>query len=94
MPKTNSPSLADELFSGVRAAQYVRMSTDHQKYSIQNQADAIAAYAARHGIAIVHSYEDAGRSGLRLNGRQGLQGLIADKQMAQLKRMKKRGKSA
>jgi DNA invertase Pin-like site-specific DNA recombinase len=78
MPKPNAPSFADELFSGVRAAQYVRMSTDLQKYSIQNQADAIAAYAARHGIAIVHSYEDAGRSGLRLNGRQGLKDLIAD----------------
>lgn len=76
--ETNSPSFPDELFSGVRAAQYVRMSTDLQKYSIQNQADAISAYAARHGITIVHSYEDAGRSGLRLNCRQGLKDLIAD----------------
>jgi predicted site-specific integrase-resolvase len=75
---TNSPLSADELFSSVRAAQYVRMSTELQKYSIQNQADAIAAYAARHGITIVHSYEDAGRSGLRINGRQGLKDLIAD----------------
>ena len=31
----------------VRAAQYVRMSTEHQKYSTENQAEAIAAYAAR-----------------------------------------------
>ena len=61
-----------------RAAQYVRMSTDLQKYSPQNQADAIAAYAARHGIIIVRSYEDAGRSGLRINGRKGLKDLIAD----------------
>jgi DNA invertase Pin-like site-specific DNA recombinase len=75
---TNSLLSVDELFSGVRAAQYVRMSTDLQKYSIQNQADAIAAYAARHGITVVHSYEDAGRSGLRINGRQGLKDLIAD----------------
>ena len=30
-----------------RAAQYVRMSTTQQKYSIENQAAAIAAYAAR-----------------------------------------------
>ena len=28
-----------------RAAQYVRMSTNHQRYSIENQAAAIAAYA-------------------------------------------------
>ena len=30
----------------LRAAQYVRMSKEHQKYSTQNQADAIAAFAA------------------------------------------------
>jgi DNA invertase Pin-like site-specific DNA recombinase len=57
---------------GLRAAQYVRMSTDKQKYSIQNQKEAIAAYAARHDLAIVGTYEDAGRSGLRIDGRQGL----------------------
>src|SRR5262249_21272088 len=28
-----------------KAAQYVRMSTDYQKYSTENQADAIAKYA-------------------------------------------------
>jgi predicted site-specific integrase-resolvase len=33
-------------FYGRRAAQYVRMSTKRQKYSIENQAAAIAAYAA------------------------------------------------
>jgi hypothetical protein len=31
-----------------RAAQYVRMSTDLQRYSIENQAAAIAAYAQAH----------------------------------------------
>ncbi|WP_245459316.1 MULTISPECIES: recombinase family protein [unclassified Mesorhizobium] len=29
----------------VRAAQYVRMSTDHQSYSIDNQKDAIREFA-------------------------------------------------
>jgi len=28
-----------------RAAQYIRMSTDHQKYSIENQKQIIAEYA-------------------------------------------------
>jgi len=28
-----------------KAAMYVRMSTDHQKYSTENQADAIREYA-------------------------------------------------
>lgn len=62
----------------MRAAQYVRMSTEHQKYSTENQAEAIAAYAARHGFEIIRTYEDAGKSGLRMDGRAGLQKLIAD----------------
>jgi len=60
----------------VRAAQYVRMSTDHQRYSTENQADAIAAYAARHGMRIVRTFADEGRSGLNIGGRDGLRRLI------------------
>lgn len=59
-----------------RAAQYVRMSTDMQRYSIKNQSEAIAVYAARRGLTIVQSYEDAGRSGLRIEGRPALQELV------------------
>ena len=63
---------------GQRAAQYVRMSSDPQKYSIEIQAAAIAAYAARRSIEIVCTYSDPGRSGLRIKGRGGLQQLIYD----------------
>ena len=66
--------------TGKRAAQYVRMSTDLQQYSIQNQADAIATYAERRGIAIVRSYADEGRSGLNIEGRDALRRLIGDVQ--------------
>jgi DNA invertase Pin-like site-specific DNA recombinase len=66
-----------------RAAQYLRMSTDLQKYSIENQAAAIAAYAARRNISIVRTYADRGRSGLRMAGREGLQELIEDVQFKQ-----------
>jgi DNA invertase Pin-like site-specific DNA recombinase len=61
-----------------RAAQYVRMSTEHQQYSTENQADAIARYAERHGLQIVRTYADEGKSGLNLEGRAALQQLIAD----------------
>lgn len=62
----------------VRAASYVRMSTDHQRYSTENQADAIEAYAARHGMEIVRRYVDEGKSGLRTDGRSGFERLMAD----------------
>jgi DNA invertase Pin-like site-specific DNA recombinase len=65
---------------GRRAAQYVRMSTDMQRYSIENQTDAIARYAAQRGLSIVRSYEDAGRSGLKIEGRLALTTLIDDVQ--------------
>jgi DNA invertase Pin-like site-specific DNA recombinase len=61
-----------------RAAEYVRMSTDHQKYSTQNQQDAIAAYAANRGLAIVCTYKDEGKSGLHIERREALQRLIGD----------------
>ena len=62
----------------IRAAEYVRMSTEHQKYSTENQADAIREYAARRGIEIIRTYADAGKSGLRLDGRDALKQLIED----------------
>jgi DNA invertase Pin-like site-specific DNA recombinase len=56
------------------------MSTEHQKYSTENQAEAIRQYAARRGIEIVRTYADEGKSGLRLDGRDALKQLIADVQ--------------
>jgi DNA invertase Pin-like site-specific DNA recombinase len=63
---------------GKRAAQYVRMSTDLQQYSIQNQTDAMTSYAEKRGIEIVRSYADEGRSGLNIEGRDALRRLIYD----------------
>lgn len=62
----------------VRVAEYVRMSTDHQRYSTENQSDAIHAYAAAHGMDIVRSFRDEGKSGLAIEGRDALQALLAD----------------
>lgn len=72
------PSKTDGASSGLRAAQYVRMSTDHQKYSTENQADVLAAYAARRNLTIVRTYADEGRSGLRADNREALTQLIDD----------------
>lgn len=62
----------------IRGAQYVRMSTEHQRYSTENQSDAIAQYAEQRGIDIVRTYSDEGKSGLRIQGRDGLKQLIDD----------------
>ena len=61
-----------------RAAQYVRMSTEHQQYSTSNQEDAIREYASRRGFEVVRTYADEGRSGLSVSGRDGLRALIDD----------------
>lgn len=62
----------------VRAAEYVRMSTEHQQYSTDNQAAAIRRYADEHGYEIIRTYKDDGKSGLNLSGRAGLRRLLSD----------------
>lgn len=62
----------------VRAAEYVRMSTEHQKYSTDNQASEIRRYAIKRGFDIVRTYADEGKSGLRIDGRASLQKLLQD----------------
>ena len=64
--------------SKIRAAQYVRMSTEHQQFSTDNQIDAISRYAEQHGYEIVRTYADEGKSGLNLSGREGLQQVLRD----------------
>ena len=62
----------------VPAAQYLRMSTEHQQFSIPNQTAAIASYAEQNGFFIVKTYTDPGRSGLWLRNRPGLTALLRD----------------
>lgn len=62
----------------IRAAQYVRMSTEHQQYSTDNQAARIAIYAEKHGLEIVKTYADEGKSGLNIKGRPALLALLDD----------------
>lgn len=64
----------------LHVAQYVRMSTEHQQYSTENQSQAILEYARVHGMEIVKTYADHGKSGLNLEGRSELQRLLHDVQ--------------
>lgn len=56
------------------------MSTELQKYSTENQSNAIRLYAEERGIEIVRTYADAGKSGLNIEGRGALRQLIEDVQ--------------
>jgi DNA invertase Pin-like site-specific DNA recombinase len=62
----------------VPAVQYLRMSTEHQQYSLENQSAAIQNYATRHGFEIVQTYLDAARTGVVLKRRNGLRQLLKD----------------
>src|SRR5258706_6049046 len=59
-------------------AQYLRMSTEHQQYSLENQSSAIQKYAESHDFEVVRTYSDAAKSGLVLRRRTGLQQLLQD----------------
>lgn len=72
--KTQKPPLQGP----IPVAEYVRMSTDDQEYSIDNQRVAIRKYAAEHGYCVTASYADPGKSGVQLKGRAGLAQLFND----------------
>ena len=62
----------------IPAAQYLRMSTEDQQYSIANQRLRILEYAETHGFNIIKTYEDPGKSGVVLKRRNGLSALLKD----------------
>src|SRR5271155_3203017 len=75
LPKPNSSQAGLEKR---RAVEYVRMSTEHQQYSTENQREIIRQYAEHRGMVIARTYTDAGKSGLRIDGRDALKKLIHD----------------
>lgn len=62
----------------ITAAEYVRMSTDDQRFSIANQQAAIQRYAESHGYVVKSTYADAGKSGMEIQHRKELRRLLAD----------------
>jgi len=62
----------------IPAAQYIRMSTEHQQYSLENQKAVISEYASQHGMTVVKTYSDEARSGVVLKHRAGLSRLLKD----------------
>ena len=62
----------------IPAAQYLRMSTESQQYSLQFQEAVISAYAAKNHFTVVKTYSDEAKSGLVLKHRMGLSELLQD----------------
>ena len=63
----------NRLATPVLAAEYVRMSTDHQKYSTANRSDTIRAPIWRGATwKSFAPYADEGKSGLSLDRRDAL----------------------
>ncbi|MFY9702515.1 MAG: recombinase family protein [Terriglobales bacterium] len=60
------------------AAQYLRMSTERQEYSLDCQSAGIATYALEHGFKVCQTYCDEAKSGLDLGRRTGLSQLLQD----------------
>jgi DNA invertase Pin-like site-specific DNA recombinase len=62
----------------LKGAMYIRMSTEMQVESPENQERAIRAYAVEYGIEIVKTYADLGVSGINTEKREQFQSLIDD----------------
>jgi DNA invertase Pin-like site-specific DNA recombinase len=62
----------------IAAVGYIRMSTDKQETSPEQQRSEILSYAQRHGYTILKWFEDLGISGDKTEKRIGFQAMIAD----------------
>jgi DNA invertase Pin-like site-specific DNA recombinase len=85
MPDPTDP-LPDDKTRAERipAAQYIRMSTEHQQYSTTNQQDVIQDYADSRGFEVIRTFADEGKSGLCIAGRDSLRQLIEDAQSSKV----------
>ncbi len=62
----------------LKGAMYIRMSTELQVESPENQERAIRKYAAQYGIEIIKTYADLGVSGINTEKREQFQAMIDD----------------
>jgi DNA invertase Pin-like site-specific DNA recombinase len=70
------PSRSTSIQPGRRAVLYMRMSTDRQRYSIENQSFVLYAYAVEHNLEVLKQFRDEAKSGLTFAGRPAMKALI------------------
>jgi hypothetical protein len=61
--KSRTDSFSHSVSVASRAAEYVRISTEHEQFSNENQREIIREYAQQQGMIIVQTYTDAAKSG-------------------------------
>ena len=62
-----------------KAVTYYRHSAqDRQENSIPIQREQVRQWAERHGVDVIHEFEDAGKSGLNAEGRPGFTTMMND----------------
>ena len=64
--------------TSIPAAQYLRVSTERQEYSLTFQSARIAHYAHENDFTVCQTYCDEAKSGLEIRRRRGLSQLIQD----------------
>lgn len=64
--------------TNILAAQYLRVSTERQEYSLDCQTTKIANYAQENGFVVCLTYCDEAKSGLEIGRRAGLSQLLQD----------------
>jgi DNA invertase Pin-like site-specific DNA recombinase len=62
----------------IPAAQYLRVSTERQEYSLDCQSARITTWAQENGFAVCQTYCDEAKSGLEIGRRAGLSQLLQD----------------
>ncbi|WP_211232565.1 recombinase family protein [Oleidesulfovibrio alaskensis] len=79
MRQPGTPYTIDEIKKlRLKSAIYIRMSTELQVESPENQERQIRAYAERYGIEIIKTYADLGVSGMTAEKREQFQALLDD----------------
>lgn len=61
--KSRIGSFSHSVSVASRAAEYVRISTEHEQFSNENQREIIREYAQQQGMIIVQTFTDAAKSG-------------------------------
>jgi DNA invertase Pin-like site-specific DNA recombinase len=74
----SEPLVEESSMTNIPAAQYLRVSTERQEYSLDFQRARITDYAQEKGFTVCQTYCDEAKRSLEIGRRTGLSQLIQD----------------